>query len=324
MAKARALEERLAALSELRSDPTSSTAIEKLRKALASKVSHLVAKAAQIVGESEIDQLIPELVDAFDRFMTHPTKSDKGCGAKAAIAHALYQVGYDREGVYLRGIHHVQMEPVYGGSVDTAAVLRGSSALGLVRMNYPQVIIELAHLLADDQATARVAATRAIAYAQRAEEGVPLLRFKILGGDEDSQVLCECFEALLKLAPSSSLPFVAKYLDHRDPEMSEAAVMALGQSRLKDAFDILKRWWQESSDPVLRRTALTAIAMLRHEAAIEFLLSLVAGDSESVAGDALTALAMYRHDEGLRRRVEQTADRRDDIDLGPPIARAFV
>ena len=46
-------------------------------------------------------------------------------GTKVAIVEALNALGYEHTPTFLQGIRHVQMEPVYGGRVDTAAVLRG-------------------------------------------------------------------------------------------------------------------------------------------------------------------------------------------------------
>src|SRR5512147_154480 len=139
MPKSRQIEDALAALNCLRDDPTSAAALTQLRKGLAGKSSHVAAKAAQIAGESEIGALVPDLVAAFERFMLNPVKSDPNCSAKAAIADALYRIGHDDEGVFLRGIRHRQMEPVYGGRIDTAIDLRAASALGLARMNHADV-----------------------------------------------------------------------------------------------------------------------------------------------------------------------------------------
>jgi HEAT repeat protein len=317
MTKRRRLEERLAELNALRADPTSGPAMARLRQALASKTHHLAAKAARMAGEFEIGQLGDDLVSAFERFMVNPSKSDEGCVAKTAIAEALYRIGYDQESLFLRGIRHIQLEPAYGGKEDTAARLRVTCALGLVRTNTPEVMIELAHLLADAELDARIGAVRAIAYAQQ-DAGVPLLRFKALIGDEDTRVMYECFGALLQLAPESSLPFVAGFLDDDDVAVCEAAAIALGESRLDKAFDVLKIGWEKTLHPALRRTGLLAIAMLRHERAIDFLLSVVADASPASASDAIVALEMYRRDEQLWQRVQQLVEARGDIALNRP------
>jgi len=314
MTKRRRLEESLAELNALRADPTSGPALAKLRQALASKTNHLAAEAARIAAEFQIESLEGDLASAFDRFMANPAKADPGCTAKAAIAEALYRIGYDQESLFLRGIHHIQLEPVYGGREDTAASLRAACALGLVRMRYPEAMLELAGLLADAELDARVGAVRAIANAQQ-DASLPLLRFKALIGDEEVRVLYECFGALLALSPESSLPFVARFLEADDAAVCEAAAIALGESRLGEAFDLLKTGWEKTLDPGLRHTALLAMAMLRHERAIDFLLSLVADAPPASASDAVAALEMYRRDELLWPRVEQLINARDDVNL---------
>lgn len=319
MARKRRLEENLAELNNLRADPTSGPAIARLRKALAGKTHHLAAEAARIAGEFEIQQLEGDLVSAFERFMVNPSKADPGCAAKTAIAEALYRIGCHQENLFLRGIRHIQLEPVYGGKEGTAAKLRVACALGLVRMDYPEVMLELADLLADAKLDARIGAVRAIAYAQQ-DAGLPLLRFKALVGDEDIRVLYECFGALLKLSPESSMPFVAGFLHDDDLAVCEAAAIALGESRLAQAFDALKTGWEKAPDPALRRTELLAIAMLRHEQAVDFLLSLVADASPAIASDAVAALGMYQRDEGLWRQVQQLVEARGDVDLSQAIS----
>ena len=315
MAARASLDTQLADLNALRSDPTATLSLEKLNKALKSKVSHIAAKAAQIIAERGDDEtfqpLVPQLVAAFERFMTNPARTDKGCRAKAAIAEALVQVGSDEQDLFLRGIRHVQREPTYGGSVDTAVELRGSCALGLARMNYPELQLELADLLADPEPGARAAAARAIAYSGN-PAGIALLRLRVRMGGDDAPVLIEYFTALLKLAPKSSLPFVRCFLDDRGTDRAEAAVLALGESRIPEALDMLTNWYEKTLQSDLRRTGLLAIAMLRSEKAFGFLLSIIEEGSAAAARDALAALAMYKHDEALVQRVRDAAERRDD------------
>ncbi|MBI4517676.1 MAG: hypothetical protein HY699_17865 [Deltaproteobacteria bacterium] len=322
MAKRRALEDTLAELHALRQAPLTTAALSALRQGLNSKISYVVAKAAEITGEAEIGQLTPELVAAFGRLMLEPAKSDPGCQAKAQIADALYRIGYEEADLFLRGIHHVQLEPVYGGRVDTAAGLRSACALGLVRMNYPDVLSELADLLADPEAPARLAAVRALAYSEN-QNAAPLLRLKAHVGDEDPQVIAECLGALLKVAAAAALPFVARQLDAGAVTTRESAALALGSSRLRAAFPILREWWQRIRERELRRTALLAIAMLRQDEALAFLLSLVAEAPGHTAREALAALGLYRHDDALRKRVLCAATQRTDVDLSATIAEVF-
>ena len=72
---------------------------------------------------------------------------------------------------------------------------------------------------------------------------------------------------------------MAEFLDSRDTATSEAAMMALGRSRLAEAFDLLKSFGHKhpigSND-----TVYMAMAMLRLPAANEFLLDIVATGPE--------------------------------------------
>ena len=330
------LEARLAALSALRDDPSSPEAVRALRKALGAKSNHLAAKAAEIVREGQVVELIADMVDAFDRFMLDPIKTDKGCAAKAAIAEALYQLEYGRETLFLQGVRHRQLEPVYGGRADTAVELRGTCALALVRINYADVMNELAALLADPEPQARAAAARAIGYSER-PDGVPLLRYKLLapgtgsaggdapasGGREEPYVLTECMAALLGIDSQNSLAFVAGSLDSDDSSAAEAAAMALGESRRREALPVLQAWFDRTLDRPLRRTALLAIAMLRHDEAFQCLLAIIADDATPTARDAISALGTYRHDGGLRQRVEAAVSKRGERELDEAFGEAF-
>jgi len=302
--KKTALEDQLSALHALRVAPITEDAQIQLRQVLKSHTSHVVAAAAEIVGEAELADLEPDLVSAFAALMRNPAKTDPGCRAKTAIANALRACECPAEDVFLQGIRHVQMEPVWGGQVDTAAPLRGACALGLVAMHSRHALLELAHLLADPESDARIAAARALAYSAD-PASVPLLRFKVLIGDAHAPVLYECFLALLKLDVDTSLPFVAEYLKHADPAVAESAVLALGESRQESAFAVLRDAWEATFDAERRRTLLLALATLRSEPALNCLLDIVRHEARVHADAALEALQMYRRDETVWRRVEK-------------------
>ena len=303
MGKSRRLVDRLAALDSLRTDPTSKQSLSLLKKALATKTNTVVGRAAEIAGGYQLTALEPELVQAFARFMINPQKTDPACIAKTALAEALYRMEAYQPDLFLAGIGHVQMEPVWGGREDTAAKLRGICALGLVRINHDNVMLELAQLLADPEPDARISAARAIAYASMVAEGEPLLRFKALVGDDSPQVLSECLSALLQLAPETSLSFVAGFLQRDDPAVQGATAVALGESHLVQAFPFLETAREDAIEADLKKTLLLSIALLRHERALEFLLSLLVSGGQA-GKDALAALRMYRDDERIWFRVE--------------------
>ncbi len=320
MPKSRKLEELIEKLAQVRDTPTSEAGMAVLQQGLKSKYAVAVAQAAQLVGEWEMKPLVPELVTAFDRFLVNPEESDPGCRAKQAIADALYRLNYSDETLFLKGVRHVQQEPVWGGRVDTAPRLRGTCALGLVRMNYPQVMSELADLLADPEAEARIGAARAIAYAG-SDQGVPLLRLRIKIGDT-SPVLSECLIALLHLAPQQSLPLLKDLLHARKPsrleadtEKVEAAALALSDSRIPEAFPILKEWWQSLRDPELGKTGLLAIATLRQSDAIKFLLSLISAGKPDDAKDTIRAMSIYVQDRTIWQQVCDRVQERQDPSL---------
>ena len=322
MPKSHALEDSLAALGDLRRQPVTDATIETLRQALRARISHVAAKAAQVSGELGLRVLAGDLAAAFERFLTNPVKTDPGCRAKVEIVRALYELGDDPGAVFPRGIRHRQLEPVYGGREDTAPELRALCGLALVRMGHPDAMVELADLLADPEPAARVGAIRAIVAAD--EPGAePLLRLKALAGDADASVLSECLGALLSLAPQRSLDFTTRFLAHPDPIAQEAAALALGASRLREALPVLCAWWERTSAVELRRTALLAVAMLRHDDALAFLVTLVSEATGPDARAALAALGTYRHDDALRARVRSAVEARRDLDLRAAFAAAF-
>jgi len=319
MAKPRKLEDFIALLQVARDAPTSEASLNSLQTVLGSKYGVAVAKAAELVGQAELRLLIPQLETAFYRFLVDGVELDPGCRAKRAIAEALYRLGSSNETLFLQGIRHVQLEPVWGGRQDTAPPLRNVSALALVQMHYPLVMVELADLLADVEPEARIGAARAIAYASH-DQGVPLLRLRVKVGDTPP-VLCECLIALLALSPETSLPLAKQFLERSaidSPEaiaQAEAAALALGESRLPAAFELLTAWWQSLRSTQLRQSGLLAISTLRQSAAIQFLLVLVAEGNRQDATAALKALHIHQQDEALWQRVIQTVDQREDIRL---------
>lgn len=319
MAKKRALEETLKELHRLRADPGSEASQAELRRIVARDSSLAVAKAAAIVGDFTLGALVADLKAAFDRFFAEPARSDPGCAAKRAIVEALRRLDEGDLELYRRGSRHVQMEPVWGGQIDTAVELRGSSAMALAEHGGDDVLTDLADLLADPEPPVRISAAHAVSVHGRAA-GIPLLHLKALAGDAEPRVVTECLLALLRLDAERSLPFVAGFLD-KSVGPAEAAAAALGESRLREAFPVLQGWLDRSAVRGLRRVALRAIASLRRDEAIELLLSLVADDPAPAAREALEALASVGRDDALGQRVRAVAESRPE--LAEAVTRAF-
>ena len=314
MAKRPSVEDRLDRLAALSRESDARTVRRELVRAFGDRSWLVVAKAAKLVGELGESELVDEMVEAFDRFMVDPVKNDKGCIAKIAIARALLDLEESARELFLAGSRHIQLEPSFGPPVDTAAELRGICGHGLVASSHPQAVSELVRLLVDKEWRVRAEAARAFSGCSRLE-AEPVLRLKALMGDDEAEVVGECFGALLSLGRASSLAFVADFLEPRREAVAQAAALALGESRLERAVGILIRAYEDCADPDIQRTELLSLAMTRREPALDFLLGQVAEAEIPRAARALAALAIHRHDERLAKRAEAVVRERDNARL---------
>jgi HEAT repeat protein len=266
-----------------------------------------------------IEALVPDLVAAFPRFFDGLPRTDPGCSAKTAIVEALRRLEHDDPALYRRGAGHVQMEPVFGGRVDTAVDLRGASALALAETASADVLVDLANLLADREPPVRISAARAVAVHGRGS-GIPLLHLKALAGDPEPRVVSECLLALLHLDARGEMPFVASFLEKGDGD-AEAAAVALGESRLAEALPVLRAWLEPARRRRLGRTALVAIASLRRDEAVDLLLSLARDEEPQAAREALAALASAGGGDALYGRAKAAVAARPE--LREALAQAF-
>ena len=319
MAKRNSTEDKLTALRALESAPLSGEGEKLLREALASRNRELVARGASVARELELNRFCGEMAEAFAYLIENPAK-DKGCLAKCALVETLDALEYDDDGLYASGLRHVQMEPVWGGREDTAAALRVKCAIALVRRNVPGILFHVADLLNDPQPEARRGAIRAIAYAG-GRNGVMLRVFA--GRMTDAADLSECLAGLMGCHAERSLPFVARFLEHENPAVAENAAIAMGSSRQHEAFEILKRHWEQTVMPERRDMLLLPIALVRSEDALRFLLRIVREANAAAAERALEALAILRDDEAARNAVQAAVRERDESRVRKAYARLF-
>jgi hypothetical protein len=319
---ARSTEDALRAILAIREAPEQYDLKRDLAPFLKHKSNHVAAAAAGTVERLEAIALAQDLTDAFVELMQDPSKRDPGGKALLAIARALATLDQPAARVYFLGLKHVQMEGSFGPPVDAAAELRGLCAQGLARMLHPDALAECVNMLVDREPAARAGAVRAIADSG-SQEGALLLRLKALLGDAKDEVTAECFAALLRLAPAPSLEFVAGFLRQGSDEIAELAAFALGESRMAAAFPLLRAVWDEIATAERRRALLLAMAMLRLDEAVEFLLARVDQDSERSAADAVAALAIYGRDEAVRARVEASVRKRASPALQSTFDREF-
>lgn len=317
----KSVEEKLESLRslDLGKDPARDRQV--IEAALNDRHCRVVAKAAELAAERLSYELEPVLLKAYQPFLHDPVKRDPNCIAKRALARALVTLECTDVAFFLEGVRYRQMEPVWGGSVDTAIDMRNSCAMGLVATGYPRALHELAVLLNDPEARARQGAVRAIACGNPREAEL-LLRFKMLSGDPEPEIVGECFTALLSVAPEESVALVAKYLADTNEAIRELAALALGESRLPEALARLREAWEEvllGKD--FRRVLVRAAALHRTDAAFDWLLNLIAEDDVSLAEAVLEALAIYKQNAQLENRIKLTLAGRRDRRLNDCFAR---
>jgi hypothetical protein len=279
----------LAALEALR-DESPEAAEPKLAKALNLRNNFLVAKAAGVTMHHHLTSLTPGMVAAFPRFLENASKSDPQCWAKNALAKALAAFEYQEPETFLSGMRHIQMEPVWGGSVDTAGTLRGICALAFVQcreVNSHRVLIHLTPLLADKELSVRVNAARAIEQVGT-DSAALLLRLRAELASDGPELLGACYAGVLALEGPAAISWVAQFLPPEDDPSAEAA-LAIAQTHTPEAFQLLRTTFTRARDAWFRIAVLSAIALTRQQEATDWLLDLIANE-ESHAADAHEAL----------------------------------
>src|SRR5260370_42690667 len=125
------------------------------------------------------------------------------------------------------------------------------------------------------------------------------------------------------VSPGSSLGLVGDFLHSSSGGVAERAALALGESRIPAAFGKLREAWERTARLSLRRTLLLALAMLRKDEALEFLMTRLEEDTERAASDALAALVLYARDESVRERIDKVLIKRKSAALRAVYEKEF-
>ena len=323
MAARASLDDKLVAIRSLRGQVLTPEQKTELRKHLGDRSNLIVAAAAAIAGENALIELAPELETAFDRFLVNPLKDDKLCRGKIAVIQALDRLEYLRPEVFLKAAKHVQFEPIWGGSEDSAPPLRAAALIALARVEGSSSLPLLVDAMADPATDVRIAA--AVALGAVGTEGAGLvLRLKARLGDKDPDVLSECLGGLLAVDPKEYLPIVTGFLDPGNAATCEAAALALGKSRLPGALDPLQECLKKVYSAELRQHILLAIAILRRPTAVDFLVEYVTSEPEPNAATALSVLRIYKDDLKLRERIAAIVSERAMPSLRTVFDREFL
>lgn len=308
----RSVEDRIQRLRQLRSAGSTENAEPDLRKGLQDRSNLVAAEAAKTAAALRMSSLIPAMLTAFERLFHEPVKSDPKCWAKSAIVRALTALDYDQSAPFVRGLNHIQKEPVWGGSEDTGAQLRALCALALVQctdLRRVQIIRYLVDALTDVEEHVRAEAVRALAQLG-GDETALLLRLKAKLGDREVGVLGHVFDSLISLEESSGVAFVEPYLDSANTDIRDEAALALGASRRPEAVGILMARWKEASSSEFRAVLLRALASSRTQPAVDFLLELAGTGSDRESAAALAALELLEGSEEIQNQIEAAKRRR--------------
>jgi hypothetical protein len=294
----------LASLDALR-EVSADVAAPELAKALGHRNNLIVARAATLTLHHQLTNFTPNLAASFPRFLQNAAKSDPQCWAKNGIAKTLAAFEYQDPELFLSGIRHIQLEPVWGGSADTAGPLRGTCALALVQcreLNSHRLLIHLIPLLADKELPVRINAVRAIEQVGN-DSAALLLRLLAEFPCGEPELLGACYSGVLALEDSSAIDWAARFLPREDDSAAEAA-MAIAQTHTAEAFQRLRTALGAARDPWFRDTLLAAVALTRQQEATDWLLDLVSND-DSNAERAQEALCRAAPSEVTRDRLKQ-------------------
>jgi hypothetical protein len=306
---ARTVQQRVAELRALDAlDALRPAGLDKLRAALRSTTGALVAAAADIVAGHRLDGAAAELAPAFERLCDDAVKRDPGCRGKLAIARALHALDHWDDRVFVAGLTHSQLEG--WAQEDTAAELRGLCGLAHAQFARADALDVLAQLLTDRWRNARLAAAQGLGDAGR-PDATALLRFKVLIGDEEPQVLSACLESLFTLARDASLDFVVRLLASHD-ERAEVAALALGGARIASAFEPITSWCVGCRPEQRHNIGYLALALLRTPAATDHLLDAIRSHGRLDAVAAARALATFKDDASLVAQIRAAAAEQRD------------
>jgi hypothetical protein len=306
----RVFDEQMAALDALKGRELEADSRLLVRKMLGSRSNLLVAKAARLAGDAGLDELTPDVLAAFERFFIDAAKTDPQCWAKNALSKALVKLEHRDKDVYLRGMRHHQLEPVWGGQSDTAGALRGTCTHALVDcpgISDADLLTALLEPLTDTDKTVRMEAARAIGQAGGPSAALVLrLRALLAKAEPEVEAMGAVYSALLAVEGARAITVVAAALEEGDDLAAEAA-FALAEMRTPEAMSALMERLRAGADTWFGSVLLSAIALTRLPEAMDYLIAAIARDARE-APDAIEAIGRMAPSAEMRARVQQAVE----------------
>jgi hypothetical protein len=303
----RVFDRELAELESLGDRELADADVEMLRRLLGHANNFLVSKAAKRAAGAGLAQLLPEVMAAYGRFFNDPVKSDPQCWAKTELAKALVKFECHDADVFIRGMRHIQLEPVWGGTSDTAGALRAACTHALVAchsLSNARLLDLLLEPLVDKDKVVRMEAARAIGHAGGISAAL-VLKLRVLVGREEPEVMGACFSTLLRMDTETSaemIALVAGFLD-ADDEIAGEAAFALAETHQAAALAVLIARRRKSASSWLYSVLDHAIALTRLADGLDFLLSLL-GREPRYAETVLEAISRVHSSLEVRQQVE--------------------
>ena len=314
MAKKDPVADALARIAALRTIDDPKQLADGIEASLKERSGYVVARVAGLAAERGVRAAIPAIVKRLARLLNDSKPDDPNGAAALEMTRALVTLsaGHEAEDVALVAVRYVRWEPVYGGSVDVGVSVRGNAAILLAAMGSTHATRCAVELLAEPDRPgtreqtnwpARADAARALTMIGT-DAGAAVLRFKLLLGNDDTNVLADCLAGLLTIERDAALPLATAMLSAADESQIEAALLALGAWRNARAFETLREHADRFLTSASRDLFLASVAMTRQAAAIDYLLELAATAAPALRKAAAEALEPLRPLPGIAARLD--------------------
>ena len=261
-------------------------------------------KAIKALAGIHHPSVAPALVALYYYMEESPAKRDNPCDLRMALAEALGDTGAPMAVDVLRLAIATTHVARFGPTPEDMAVgLRATAAIALAKID-PDCLHLLGLLLFDmastlpgtqvitDKSPVRKAAAQGLSLLGGVG-GAPLLAVKLkFPQGEDVEVLAECIESLVHIAPTWLMEIITPYLMGKNTYLATITAMALAETQRAKALPVLLDAFEAASWAGKEGLAL-AIGLTRCGAAREFLLEIKDHPNSLVAAGVAKGLEIY-------------------------------